>query len=196
MDRAWAEALQGFDVLLRAVAFITGEAVLRVHRVVLLHEVIPRDLREDAGGGDGDGLRVALDDRFLRDVDARDRDGVVQQEARGVGEAFRPEHVARLLKCDAHRFIIGLEDIDLIDALLLHDTDAVGDGLFFDFRQHRFAAKCGHFLRIVEVEDHGILREDAAGGHDRAGQRPSAGFVDAGDEANIDVCVFIFVHRC
>ena len=80
MDRAWAEAFQGFDVLLRAVAFITGEAVLRILRVVRLHELIPRHFREDAGGGDGDGLRVALDDRLLWDLEAWDRDGVVQQE--------------------------------------------------------------------------------------------------------------------
>ena len=46
VDRAWAEAFQGFDVLLRAVAFITGEAVLRILRVVRLHELIPRHFRE------------------------------------------------------------------------------------------------------------------------------------------------------
>ena len=91
---------------------------------------------------------------------------------------------------------IRLKDVDLIDPLLIHNADAVGDGLFLDFRQQRFAAERGHLLRIVDIEDHGILREDAAGGHDWTRQRPSAGFVDAGDEADIGMCVFIFVHRC
>ena len=158
--------------------------------------MIPCHFREDAGGGDGDGLRVALDDRLLRDLDAWDRDGVVQQQTWCVGESFRLEHRARLLNGDAHRFIIRLKDVDLIDPLLIHNADAVGDGLFLDFRQQRFAAERGHLLRIVEVEDHGILREDAAGGHDRTRQWTSAGFIDAGDEADVGMCVFIFVHRC
>ena len=64
VNRARAVLLERLDVLRRAVALVLREAVLRVDLVVLVHEAVTRDLRDDRGRRNRGGLRIALDDRL------------------------------------------------------------------------------------------------------------------------------------
>ena len=52
---AGAMGAQGFDVFRRAVAFVRGEAVVRVASVHLDEHPVAFDLRHDGGEGDGSG---------------------------------------------------------------------------------------------------------------------------------------------
>ena len=62
VDGADAFAEERFGVGAGAVALVPGEAVRGVHGAKLAHDVVSRHLRDDRRGGDGDALRVALDD--------------------------------------------------------------------------------------------------------------------------------------
>src|SRR5689334_14208038 len=61
MEWAGAELLQRGEVLGGGVALVAGEAVARVLGVVGRHHRVPGGLRDDAGRGDGEAERVAVD---------------------------------------------------------------------------------------------------------------------------------------
>ena len=71
MDGDRPQASDRLQVLPRRVPLVAGEAVPRVEEVVLRHHPVPRHLREDRRGRDGDAPVVAahardsLDDRIL-----------------------------------------------------------------------------------------------------------------------------------
>lgn len=58
VQRRWAEAPKGVQMLRCAVAFVLGQAVLRIHLVELGHAPVAFDLGQDRGGGDGDRAGV------------------------------------------------------------------------------------------------------------------------------------------
>lgn len=79
MERRWAEAFEGAEVLRRLVAFVTGQAVLGIDGVELAHRGIPMDLGNDRCGSDGEAAFIALDQRQLRPFDI-ERNGIDENE--------------------------------------------------------------------------------------------------------------------
>ena len=65
MDGARAVLPQRREVLGRAIAFVTGKAVLGILRVILAHQPVTGDFGDDGRGGDADGEAVAADQGLL-----------------------------------------------------------------------------------------------------------------------------------
>lgn len=99
MDRTGAEFTQRFIVPLRAVALVDGEAVLRVLRVVFLHQPVPRDLGQNRRGGDGGGQTVALDDGPDRQAEILRPVAVDERKLRAAGRVCMARSMARNVAC-------------------------------------------------------------------------------------------------
>ena len=123
-----------------SVSLMLCEPILRVLLIILFHHVVPGDLCEDARRRDGNALRIALDDRHLRDRNLRDRHRIVSKDL-GRRVKFRD----RL----AHRLISRLQDVDLIDPLRTHDPHRPGDRFLLDLQEQFLSPALRELFRVV-----------------------------------------------
>ena len=106
------------DVLARAIALVPGESVVGIALVQRNQVAVPRDLGQDAGGGDAQAGAVAPHDRLLGYDDlAEPERAVYQQEFRGESE---------LTQGSAHRLHVRRQDTHLIDGRGGGSGNAVG----------------------------------------------------------------------
>ncbi len=149
------------------------KAELRKLGVELPHDPIPRDLGDDAGGGDGKRAAVALDQRVVRQRKIPDRQAV---DKAVVGRGFQGSDGA------AHGEMGGAQDVQGVDFRRLGEGDSpldirAGGELLVE----RPAFGSAQFFRIIETGAGETVRQnDGCGGH-RPGQRPPARLVHAGD---------------
>ena len=58
--------MQFYQVQFRAVAFVLAKAIFRETRAEVAHNRVTGDFRDDARGGDGETVTIAIDNRGLR----------------------------------------------------------------------------------------------------------------------------------
>src|SRR5712692_8102479 len=80
-----------------------------------------------------------------------------------------------------HRAAGGLEDVDPVDRLVVHDADADGERLLADDVEELFASLGREQLRVGEPADPPVGCQDHRRRHDRARQRPAPRLVDPDD---------------
>ena len=102
-----------------AVALVLGKTILGILRVEFAHEAVTRDFGEDAGGGDGEGESIAVNDALLGNLDFLQHEGIEQERVRSEGEG---------LKRAIHGEMRCFEDIELVYLGLRGGTHGVGSG--------------------------------------------------------------------
>ena len=58
--------MQFYQVQFRAVTFVLAETIFRETRAEVPHNRVAGDFRDDARGGDGEAVAIAIDNRGLR----------------------------------------------------------------------------------------------------------------------------------
>jgi hypothetical protein len=180
VDGAGSESLEGAEVIGSAVAFVLGEAVAGVELVELEHETVACDLGEDTGGCDARAQGIAFDEGGLGKRDAGDVEAVDEDVIwRGL----------ELMEGEEHGLVGGVEDVDGVDAVGFHASDGVMDGgVRGEEGEEGVALGGGELFGVVkpgEVFGQAVVipigGQDNCGGHDWAGERAAAGFVESGD---------------
>ena len=147
-----------------------GESVSGMVAVQVAHQAVAVHLRDDARRSDGDALRVALDDRLLRD-------GEVAQAARV------EQHVLRRRREGEHRAAQSEQsrvvDVDRIDLRDFRAADAHRHAAGADLRFERVPLLGRQLLGVVHALDARSRPEDYRGGDHRPGERRHPNFVDA-----------------
>ena len=95
MDGAGAVLTQGRQMFGRAVAFVSGEAVFGILRVILAHQTVTGDFGDDGRGGDADGLGIAADNGQTGGAgEIADGQAVNQRIIRGRGQGEKASRMA------------------------------------------------------------------------------------------------------
>src|SRR5262249_21756008 len=102
MDGAGAKGVDGGQMLGSWIAFVLGETVARILLLVIAHQAIAGDFCEDAGGGNGIALAVALHKRRLSICQPFDAQAIYENVLR-----FGDE----LIKGGLHAAPCGLADV-------------------------------------------------------------------------------------
>ena len=174
VDRARTVLREGGEMFGCAVAFVLGEIVLRVLRVELQHQSVPRDFGNNAGGGDGITFGVAFDDGFLPETNCRH---VKTVHKHVIG--FDRQGVEREHHCAPRR----AEDIVAVDDCYVgkagRPADFRGGG---QLSVKRLAFALCELLRIVENFVPVFVRQDHRSCNDWTGKRTAAGLVHAGND--------------
>jgi hypothetical protein len=160
--------LQLTQVLGGPVSLVQEKPVLRVLGVRSDHQPIPKDLRDNRRGGDGQAQPIAFDDRPLFRRNSRQDDGV---EKEIIGR--RRQMPDRL----THGKAGGLENVQSIDQLRIHDADT-------DIHCHREKARV-QTVALPLAQEFCIpqpLQATPAGQdhrrrHHRTGQRAASGLI-------------------
>jgi hypothetical protein len=168
--------MQFNEVKFCPVALVLAEAIFREPSAEVAHNRVARDLRNDARGGDGEAVAIAVDDRGLR---------------QGKGEHRQPidEDVLRLKSQgsdrDSHRFVGRAQNIDRIDLDRVYDPDRPADCVVRnEIVVNLFAFVGQKLLRIVQLSVPEFFREDDGCRYDWTRQRATPRFVDARDRGD------------
>ena len=162
---------QGFEVVGSGVAFVAGEAVLRVDNIPFFHAGVAMRFGKDGCGGDGNAARVAFDERFLLDQDIK-LHSVNQQIIRLNGE---------LLQRGSHGLAASLVNVPRVDALGIDFGDGPGDSVFANASSEFGAPFGGELFRIVETDNASLWIKNNRGGDNRPEERAAAGFIKTSD---------------
>ena len=104
------ETLQGGEVVRGAVAPVMGKAVTGMATLQLVHDPVARDLGDDAGGGNAEAERVAIDEGRLHNGKTAHGQAVDEHVI-----GLRREQGGRAL----HGDVRGAEDVDAVDLPVL-----------------------------------------------------------------------------
>src|SRR5271156_989012 len=105
-----------------AIAFVPGEAVLRIDEVPFFHASVTMSFGEDGSRGDGNTPGIAFDEGFLLDEDI---------ELHGVDEqVIRLDR--KLLESGGHGLAAGLVDVPGVDSLSIDFGDCPGERMLAD----------------------------------------------------------------
>jgi hypothetical protein len=166
-----AESRQGGAMFGHAVALVLLEAVAGMRGAEARHQPVARDLGDDRRRRDRGDQPVAADHRLAVAAAVDAVAAVDEHEARPDRQR---RHRAR------QRPQRGAQDVVAVDARRRRhrhrDLGARADALV----QH-FAPLSRQLFGIVEPTRHVVRIEDDGGGNDRAGERPPARFVTAGN---------------
>ena len=174
MQGGGAVGSEGAAVFGGGVAFVGGEAVLRVEEVEGAHEGVAVDLGDDGGGGDGEGEGVAVEEPCLGAV-VVDAEGVDQEVVGREGEALDGEE---------HGEARGLVDVDAVDGVGIDRGYREGERRAADATVEAFTVFAGELLGVGEAgagKGGAACGEDDGGGDDGSEEGSAADFVDAGD---------------
>lgn len=188
---ARAELGEGFEVLGRAVSFVTGESIVWVLPVEVLHELVAGDLGEDTGGGDAEAEGVAVDDGGVGETEVRDRQAIDED---GVGGRVQSQEGF------PHGAVRGLQDVQGVDRLDVDGVEAIAEARQGAKRGVEAPAlRGGELLRVrqsLERRRQSLAdqfnRKHDRGGDDRSCERTPAGFVDARDVLGAPACALTF----
>ena len=145
-----------------------GKAVLGILLRQLFHLPVTGHLGHDAGGGDGIGHGVAVDNGDLRRVQAQIFH-LIDQIDIGLSVFRRP----------AHGVHGGLQDVDFVDFLGGCPAHTHIEGGFQYFLINQIPPLGGQLLTVVHPVQDGLGRHDDAGRHHVSGQRAAARLVHA-----------------
>lgn len=156
------------------IAFVAGEAILRILRVERDHETVAGDFGHDAGRGDAQAERIPGHQCSVRDRQTAHREAIDQRvvgfprqglDGAGHGEMRGPEDIEA----------VDLRDIRLADAPM--DVGADGeDGM------EMLALFGGQLFRVIQALDRAVIRQDHGGGDHGAGERTASGLIHARDK--------------
>ncbi len=130
-------------MILSGIAFVPRQAVLRIDQIPFGHQAVAFNLREDGSSRNGDGTRIAVNQRFL--FDQRVNPHRIQQQI--IGSNFQ--------QCESfdHCLPAGLVNIPRVDTARVHFCHAPRESMLADAHRQNFAALGGQFLRIIEAND-------------------------------------------
>jgi hypothetical protein len=148
------------------------EPVVRIADVVIVHESVTNDFRDDRGGTDQVTDGIASNDGPLRKIESGKRDRVDQQR---VGDDAQAGHG---LFHGSDRRLKDIVPFDLADA---HDANTHRDRHAQDLVVQALAFNGRHRLGIPHASNRVKPRKDDGGGDHRARERPAADFIDTGD---------------
>jgi len=179
--------MQFNQVQLSAVAFVLAEAILGKTGAEVPHNRIARDLRDDAGRGNGEAVTVAVDDRGLRQWKWKYRQAVDENVLRLKSETGQRE---------MHRLVGGAQDVDRVDLDGINNADRPGDRAV----RHQVVVNGlplfrKELLRIVQLPVLEFLRENDRRRYDWPGQRATPGFIDPGNRGNAEGAQFAFMPK-
>ena len=156
-----------------AIAFVLGKSVSGIARCHFKHDAIARDLRNDAGRGDGKAQAVAADQRGLGDGEGEH------------GQAVDQGVIGRGGQCGkgaAHGFMGRFENVEPVDFLSSdHRRGPADSAVAGDLGIKTLAGLRRKFFRVVEVAMAETFRKHHDRGHHRAGERAAPGFIDSGN---------------
>lgn len=134
---------EGFEVFAHTIAFVAGEAILRIIRVEFDHQTVAGDLGDDAGGRYAEAQRIALDQRGLIDRQSSHGEPVDQ----GVVGA-RPQ----ALDSAGHGEVGGAKDVEAVDFRNVCASGRPEDGgVRGEDGEKFFATGGGDFFRIGQA---------------------------------------------
>ena len=141
MDRTGSKFMKSGQVEFGAVTLVLVEAIFWKLGAEVTHHPVACDLGDDAGGGDGQTVAIAVDDGRLRKWKRKNGKTVDQNVLRRESE---------LGERDPHRFMRRAQNIDPIDLEMIDHTDGPGDlGVRNQLVVNFFAAFWSKLLGIV-----------------------------------------------
>jgi hypothetical protein len=179
--------MQFYQMQFRAVAFVLAEAILRKTRAEVPHNRVPRDFRDHAGGGNGEAVAIAVDDRSL---------GVGERKHRQAID----EHMLGLhgqgLDRDPHGFMGRAQNVDGVDLYRIDDPDRPANGLV---RQELFVNLLPLFRQelfgIVQLPVPEFLRENNSGCDYRTRERSATSLIDSRNGRDTEGPQFAFMPK-
>lgn len=141
-----AEAVQGSQVLRRAIAFMLAEAVTGVQGVEIAHQSVARDFGENGGGGDAQAAAVAFDEGYLRQRDIWQAQGV-DDEGTGCD--------SKLAQGVMHGELGGIEDVAGVDSGDIGQPDGPGHCPRLDDPNQLFALGGAQRFRVIDPNEIG-----------------------------------------
>jgi hypothetical protein len=177
--------MQFYQVKFRPVALVLAEAILREPRAEVAHNRVARDLRDHARRRDGEAVAIAVDNRSLRQGKGKNRQPIDQDVLRLAGQAGDR---------DPHRFVGRAQNIDRIDLDRIDNADRPGNRVVRDeIAVDLLAFFWEKLLRIVQLSVPEFLRENDRRRYDRAGQRTTSRFIDAGNRGDAESAELSFM---
>ena len=155
------------------ISLVFRKPILGEQAVILGHHPVPRNLRYDTCSCYGNALRVAVNNADLRQFYLRDRNSVVEQDLR---------HDLKLSDCLAHRLIICLQYVDLIDPCRSDHARSPGECFVSHFIVQFFPALMRQFFGIIESQDLTVLRQDHRACNNRSCKRSSPRLINPADQ--------------
>ncbi len=174
MDRAGAEPGKGFGVRARAIALVRGKSVAGKFAVSTHHQIIPRRLGEDRGGGNLLVQPIAADHGLCRAGQSRGQ--VIAVDPQQAGQ--NPKR----LNCAAHCQMRGLANVQRVDFLSCRPAQRGGLRPAADLFCQLFTSARRQCLGIRKPENIVILAENHRAGTYRACPWPTTGLVYAADQ--------------
>lgn len=167
----------GVAVLLGAVSFVLGKAIVGELFVQGNQVAVAGDFGQNGGGSNAEALAVAAHDCFLGNVELGEADTAVYQQKLGWN--------GKLGNGRLHGQLVGGQNANLINHMGGLLTDTVCQGMLANDRKEGVSLFGGELFRVVYTEQQGfdlvIQRQDDGGGHHWASQRATPGLVDSGN---------------
>jgi len=187
MDRTGSKFMKSREMQLGAVALVLPETILGKLRAEVAHDSVARDLRDDARGGDGQAVAIAVDDCSLWKGKRKNGKPIDQNMLRQNRE--RSER-------DSHRFMRRSQNIDPVNLKMIDNTNAPGDFRIIDELVVNFFAKLRvQLLGIVQLSMPKLFWQNNCGCDYRSGERAAARFVNPGNSNDSRSAQFLFVTK-
>jgi hypothetical protein len=171
MKRRRTVLTQGFQVIGSGVAFVAGEAVLRIDDVPFFHARVAVGFGEDGSSGNRNAASVTLNERLLLDENI---------ELHGIDEQVIRLN-RKLLQSGGHSLAAGLIDVPSVDSLSIDFCDGPSKSVLVDTHGKFRTAFSGKFFRVIETNNAALGIENDRGGNDWAEERAAASFIETGD---------------
>ena len=152
---------------------MSSKAVFRILKIRFLHDPVPRHLGKNGRRGNGQALRVSLDDRSLRKLHLRNGHCIIDQCIRQnlqAGNRF------------SHRLIGSLKNIDFINSFRRRQTHTISKRLFGNDVIKLISLPGRELLGVIQIQNVMIRRQNAGTGCNRSGKRTSPCLIDAADQ--------------
>ncbi len=171
MQRSGSKLAKGFEVIRCGVTLILTEAILRVKLIEFEHAAVAINFGEDRCGGNGNGPRIAVNDRLL--FDGKVELYGVEQQVIGKG--------TQLGNGGDHRLTAGLINVPGIDAAGVDFSDGPGESVFADPFGEPDAAFWREFFRVVKAHNAAFGVQDDGCREDGTEERAATCFVQTRD---------------
>lgn len=134
-------------MILRTISAVSVKAILRKFLSILLHAAIACDLGDDAGSGDRERLRIALDDALVRVGKMFHRQAIDETMVHG--------DLVLFLQCadgSGHAMVGSAEDVERIDRRGIDlDLRPAHGGVIDERSKKQFAFFRGELFRVIEA---------------------------------------------
>lgn len=171
MNRARTDPGNNCPMRSGRITLMTGKAITRIETIEFNHELVPRHLGDDGGGGNGEAEGIPLDYCQLRDLQ-RNGERTVNEEI--IGSNRQSRH------CSPHGFQRSPKDVHPVDLIVVADTDADSAGLGHDNRVESLPLPLRQLLGVGDAGDCLPWMKYHGGRHHRSGQGAATGLVGSG----------------